>query len=179
MHPAEHCSERPIQTPVQSPAFAHWVFRPGSVRADALATAAGVPATRRFPAAPARRSDAASEAAAFLHPALDHLLDPYTMHGMAAAVARIQPAIAAAQPILIYGDYDVDGTTAIVLLKTAIELLGGTVRYHVPHRLRDGYGMQAEMLTRAAADGVRLVISVDTGIRAFAAAEEAHASTSI
>ena len=92
---------------------------------------------------------------------------------MAAAVARIQLAIAAGEPILIYGDYDVDGTTAIVLLKTAIEILGGTVRYHIPHRLRDGYGMQAEVLTRAATEGVRLVISVDTGIRAFAAADEA------
>ncbi len=116
--------------------------------------------------------DAAS-AAQFLHPTLEHLLDPYALHGMAAAVARIQQAIAASEPILIYGDYDVDGTTAIVLLKTAIEILGGTVRFHIPHRLRDGYGMQAEVLTHAAAEGVRLVISVDTGIRAFAAADEA------
>jgi single-stranded-DNA-specific exonuclease len=116
--------------------------------------------------------DAAS-AAQFLHPTLDHLLDPYALHGMAAAVARIQQAIAANEPILIYGDYDVDGTTAIVLLKTAIEILGGTVRFHIPHRLRDGYGMQAEVLTHAAGEGVRLVISVDTGIRAFAAADEA------
>ena len=112
-------------------------------------------------------------AAQFLHPTLDHLLDPYALHGMAAAVQRIQQAIAAREPILIYGDYDVDGTTAIVLLKTAIEILGGTVRFHIPHRLRDGYGMQAEVLTRASIDGVKLVISVDTGIRAFAAAEEA------
>ncbi len=115
----------------------------------------------------------AAAAAQFLHPTLDHLLDPYLLHGMTAAVARIQQAIAAREPILIYGDYDVDGTTAIVLLKTAIEILGGTVRFHIPHRLRDGYGMQAEVLTRAAAEGVRLVISVDTGIRAFAAADEA------
>jgi single-stranded-DNA-specific exonuclease len=117
-------------------------------------------------------ADAAS-ATQFLYPTLDHLLDPYALHGMADAVARIQQAITEHEPILIYGDYDVDGTTAIVLLKTAIEILGGSVRYHIPHRLRDGYGMQAEVLTRAAAEGVRLVISVDTGIRAFAAADEA------
>ncbi len=138
----------------------------------ALASSAGVP----IPVASLllqRGVADATEAAQFLHPALDHLLDPYGLHGMAAAVARIQQAIAASEPILIYGDYDVDGTTAIVLLKTAIEILGGTVRYHIPHRLRDGYGMQAEVLTRAAAEGVRLVISVDTGIRAFAAADEA------
>ncbi|HET8635764.1 MAG TPA: DHH family phosphoesterase, partial [Acidobacteriaceae bacterium] len=75
----------------------------------------------------------------------------------------------------IYGDYDVDGTVAVVLLKTAIERLGGTVRFHVPHRLREGYGMQREVLETAAREGVRLVISVDTGIRAFAAAEAAEA----
>ncbi len=98
------------------------------------------------------------------------------MLGMAAAVARIQHAVAIAEPILIYGDYDVDGTTATVLLKTAIERIGGThVSYHVPHRLREGYGIQNSRLAEAAAAGVRLVISVDTGIRAFAAAVEAKA----
>jgi single-stranded-DNA-specific exonuclease len=159
--------------PAYSSLYAHWLLPsldPALV--TALASSAGVP----IPVASLllqRGVADATEAAHFLHPALDHLLDPYGLHGMAAAVARIQQAIAASEPILIYGDYDVDGTTAIVLLKTAIEILGGTVRYHIPHRLRDGYGMQAEVLTRAAAEGVRLVISVDTGIRAFAAADEA------
>ena len=96
------------------------------------------------------------------------------MTGMAAAVERVRLAVARLEPILIYGDYDVDGTTAVVLLKTAIERLGGSVRFHVPHRLREGYGMQREVLERAAAEGVRLVVSVDTGIRAFAAAEAAE-----
>ncbi|MGB0042508.1 MAG: single-stranded-DNA-specific exonuclease RecJ, partial [Terriglobales bacterium] len=68
----------------------------------------------------------------------------------------------------------VDGTTAIVILKTAIELCGGTADFHVPHRIREGYGMRDEVIERAAADGVRLIISVDTGIRAFAAAETAR-----
>ncbi len=123
----------------------------------------------------ARGIRTAVEAERFLHPSLDHLHDPYSMLGMAAAVACIQQAIAAHESILIYGDYDVDGTTAVVLLKTAIERLGGTVRFHVPHRLREGYGMQREILEIAAREGVRLVISVDTGIRAFAAAEAAEA----
>ena len=95
------------------------------------------------------------------------------MLGMQAAVERIERAVAAHEPILIYGDYDVDGTTATVLLKTAIEMLGGTARFHIPHRLREGYGMQREILETAAQEGVRLVISVDTGIRAFAAADAA------
>jgi single-stranded-DNA-specific exonuclease len=121
----------------------------------------------------ARGVRTATEAERFLHPQFDQLLDPYSMLGMARAVERIQQAIAARETILIYGDYDVDGTTAVVLLKTAIEMLGGQATFHVPHRLREGYGMQSSILDAAARDGVRVVISVDTGIRAFAAAEAA------
>ncbi len=100
------------------------------------------------------------------------------MLGMDRAVERIRAAVRAGEPMLIYGDYDVDGTTATVLLKTAIERMGtaerpARVTFHVPHRLREGYGMQAGRLALAAEDGVRLVLSVDTGIRAFRAAEEA------
>jgi single-stranded-DNA-specific exonuclease len=101
------------------------------------------------------------------------------MLGMDLAVDRIQQAVRSSEPILIYGDYDVDGTTATVLLKTAIERIApkdtpAIVTYHVPHRLREGYGMQISVLGQAAAAGIRLVISVDTGIRAFAAAAEAR-----
>lgn len=123
----------------------------------------------------ARGIHTTAETVQFLHPGIDQLHDPYLMHGMAQAVPRIQRAIAAREPILIYGDYDVDGTTAVVLLKTTIERLGGEVRFHVPHRLREGYGIQGGILEVAASEGVRLVISVDTGIRAFAAAEAAEA----
>lgn len=123
----------------------------------------------------ARGIQSAEEAERFLHPKMEHLLDPFSMLGMDRAVARIQRAVAGREPILIYGDYDVDGTTATVLLKTAIEMLGGSIRFHIPHRLREGYGMQREILEAAAGEGVRLVISVDTGIRAFAAAEAAAA----
>jgi single-stranded-DNA-specific exonuclease len=90
---------------------------------------------------------------------------------MGAAVDRLEAAIANHQPILLYGDYDVDGTTAVVLLKTTIEMLGGEARFHVPHRLREGYGLQSSVLETAYAEGVRLVITVDTGMRAFAEAE--------
>jgi single-stranded-DNA-specific exonuclease len=113
------------------------------------------------------------EADRFLNPRIEQLLDPFSMLGMGRAVERIQQAIATKEPILIYGDYDVDGTTATVLLKTTIEMLGGSVRFHIPHRLREGYGMQSEILEATANEGIRLVISVDTGIRAFAAAEAA------
>jgi single-stranded-DNA-specific exonuclease len=116
----------------------------------------------------------------FFNPSIDDLIDPMRMLGMGVAVARIQQAVRGGEPILIYGDYDVDGTTATVLLKTAIERTAAkdrpaVVTYHVPHRLREGYGMQTGVLGQAALAGVRLVISVDTGIRAFAAATEATA----
>ncbi len=132
----------------------------------------------------ARGIGSPAEAELFLNPCLDHLHDSYSMTGMRVAVSRIQRAIAAREPILIYGDYDVDGTVAVVLLKTAIEILGGApsgstsgidVRFHVPHRLREGYGMKTEVVEAAAAAGAKLIISVDTGIRAFAAAEAAAA----
>ncbi|HZR33223.1 MAG TPA: single-stranded-DNA-specific exonuclease RecJ [Terriglobales bacterium] len=110
----------------------------------------------------------------FLSPSLDHLHSPYAMSGMAAAVERLRSAIARQEKILIYGDYDVDGTVAIVILMTAIGLCGGHADFHVPHRIRDGYGMKDDVIERAAAEGVRLIVSVDTGIRAFAAAETAH-----
>jgi len=110
----------------------------------------------------------------FLKPELAHLHDPLQMSGMKSALDRLEAAIERKEKVLIYGDYDVDGTTAIVILKTAIELCGGAADFHVPHRIREGYGMRDEVIERAAADGVRLIISVDTGIRAFAAADTAR-----
>ncbi len=124
----------------------------------------------------ARGITQARAAQEFLHPALAQLHSPLLMAGMAAAVERLEAALDRKEKILIYGDYDVDGTTAIVILKTAIELCGGTADFHVPHRIREGYGMRDEVIERAAAEGVRLIISVDTGIRAFAAAETAKRS---
>jgi single-stranded-DNA-specific exonuclease len=102
----------------------------------------------------------------FLRPTLADLLDPYLLAGMTAAVERLRRAIEQKEPILLYGDYDVDGTSAVVILKKGLDLLGGVVSYHVPHRLRDGYGMRSEVVDQAAANGVKLIVSVDTGIRA-------------
>lgn len=108
----------------------------------------------------------ADAARRFLKPAIEHLHDPRLLTGMDQAVGRLRAAIAGKEKILIYGDYDVDGTVSVVILKKAIELAGGEASFHVPHRIRDGYGMRAEVIERAAAMGVRLIISVDTGIRA-------------
>jgi single-stranded-DNA-specific exonuclease len=122
----------------------------------------------------ARGIDEPQAATRFLSPVLGDLHDPLLMSGMKSALDRLEAALERKEKILIYGDYDVDGTTAIVILKTAIELCGGTADFHVPHRIREGYGMRDEVIEHAAADGVRLIISVDTGIRAFAAADTAR-----
>lgn len=115
-----------------------------------------------------------ANAANYLSPSLDHLHSPYLMRGMAAAVERLSAAIANKEGILIYGDYDVDGTTAVVILKTALELCGGAADFHVPHRIKEGYGIKDDVIERAAVAGIKVVISVDTGIRAFQAAETAR-----
>ena len=90
------------------------------------------------------------------------------MAGMREAVARLHRALAQHEKILIYGDYDVDGTMAVVVLLTALRMLGAEVEAYVPHRLTDGYGMRTPVVEEAAANGIRVVISVDTGIREHA-----------
>jgi single-stranded-DNA-specific exonuclease len=120
-----------------------------------------------------RGIDEPDAALRFLTPSLDQLHSPYLLTGMKAALDRLEAALDRKESILIYGDYDVDGTIAIVILKTAIELCGGSPDFHVPHRIREGYDLRGDVIERAAAAGTRLIISVDTGIRAFAAAETA------
>jgi len=116
----------------------------------------------------------ADSAARFLTPSLSDLHPPERMTGVRAAVDRLAVAIERKEPILIYGDYDVDGTMAVIILKTAIELCGGTADFHVPHRIREGYDLRDDVIESAAAAGIRLIISVDMGIRAFAPAETAQ-----
>jgi single-stranded-DNA-specific exonuclease len=116
-------------------------------------------------------SDAARR---FLNPDLALLHHPYLMADMGLAADRLLRAIQARERILLYGDYDVDGTTSIVILKKAIELLGGAADFHIPHRLKDGYGMHADVIEAAARNGVRLIVSVDTGIGASTVVEQAR-----
>src|SRR5438477_3336274 len=105
-------------------------------------------------------------AEAFLKPSLDQLHDPFLMRGMSDAVKRLLQAIDDREPILIYGDYDVDGTTGTAVLLRALRMLGATAGYHVPHRFTEGYGIQQAGLEKAASEGYKLVVSVDCGIRA-------------
>ncbi len=111
----------------------------------------------------------------FLNPSLEHLHDPMALAGMGVAVERILGALARRERIAIHGDYDVDGVTSTVILRRALELLGGDVTHFIPERLRDGYGLQPASVDRLHADGVALIISVDCGIRGADAALRAKA----
>ncbi len=109
----------------------------------------------------------ASEAAAraYLQAQPPFETDPFRMLGMEQAIARIQRAIAAAETIAIYGDYDVDGVTATALLVQTLEALHAKVRPYIPNRFEEGYGLNKEALTTLQREGVSLVITVDCGIR--------------
>ncbi len=102
----------------------------------------------------------------FLEPSLETLYDPGRMKGMKEAVCRIQQAIENGEKTLIYGDYDTDGITSVVVLKRALEILGLNPDYYIPRRLLDGYGLKEKALEDIAKDGYSLVITVDCGIRA-------------
>jgi single-stranded-DNA-specific exonuclease len=115
-----------------------------------------------------------SRAQQFLAPSLADLHDPFALADMSLAVERILAAIARKERIAIHGDYDVDGVTSTVILRRALELLGGDVTHFIPERLRDGYGLQPAALDRLHAEGVHLVISVDCGIRGVEAALHAR-----
>jgi single-stranded-DNA-specific exonuclease len=110
----------------------------------------------------------------FLNPVLDHLHDPFKLADMDRAVARLERALAQGERIAIHGDYDVDGITSTVILRRALEMLGGTVVHFIPERLRDGYGLQPAAIERLHADGVALIVSVDCGIRGADAARRAR-----
>jgi single-stranded-DNA-specific exonuclease len=115
----------------------------------------------------ARGHDCLDRAQTFLNPCPDHLHDPYLLKGMSEAVDRIQRAVKANEKILIWGDYDVDGTTGTVLLRRMFRLLGVETEFHVPNRFTEGYGINIPALEDAKDRGVSLVISVDCGIRSF------------
>ena len=116
----------------------------------------------------------AEQAFRFLNPSLDHLHDPFRLADMDKAVPRLERAIAQREKIAIHGDYDVDGITSTVILRRALEMLGGDVIHFLPERMRDGYGLQPAAIERLHADGVRLIVSVDCGIRAGEAARRAR-----
>jgi single-stranded-DNA-specific exonuclease len=157
------------------PARVRWLLPqvdPGQTRSLCSALQLGTGAARVL----IRRGYGDPDAARrFLEPSLDGLHDPFLMKSMPQAVARLIEAVRQGDQILLYGDYDVDGVTSVVILKKAIERAGGRVSFHVPNRLREGYGLRTDVIEQAAASGAKLLISADTGVRAQAAVARAAA----
>ncbi|MGQ9698818.1 MAG: single-stranded-DNA-specific exonuclease RecJ [Armatimonadota bacterium] len=110
----------------------------------------------------------------YLQPDLAHLHSPLLLPDIEVAVNRLLHALEQKQIILIHGDYDADGLTATALLSRALRRLGGRVLHHVPHRIREGYDIKADIVRWAADQGVSLIITVDCGVGAFEAIQEAR-----
>ena len=111
----------------------------------------------------------------FLNPSLDHLHDPFQLADLPKAVDRLLGAVERQERIAVHGDYDVDGVMSTVILRRVLELLGGDVVHFIPHRIRDGYGLLPEAVDRLhAQQDVRVIVSVDCGIRSDAAARRAR-----
>ncbi len=113
---------------------------------------------------------------AFLAPRFDDLLDPALLDGAPLAAQRIAQAIRNSERIVIYGDYDVDGTTATALLLGVLKALGAQVSFYIPHRLEEGYGLHAEAVTQLIDDGAQLIVTVDCGVTAGAIIDQCNAT---
>ena len=144
-----------------------WVLTPpaDSARAQELARLLRVP--EPLAALLVQRGMTEPDAAkAFLRPDLDRLSDPYSLAGMAQAVETIVAAVRAGDPILVHGDYDVDGQTSAAMLTRVLRIAGARVHAFVPHRLRDGYDFGPAGLAHARTLGARLIVTCDCGISA-------------
>ncbi|NIP26973.1 MAG: single-stranded-DNA-specific exonuclease RecJ [Phycisphaerae bacterium] len=110
----------------------------------------------------------------FLRPKLTELIEPEKMPGIETAVRRLKQAIRDREKIYVYGDYDVDGITGVAILWQVLTLLGARVDYYIPHRIDEGYGLNAEAVRQLAKAGSQLLITVDCGITDFGSASLAE-----
>jgi single-stranded-DNA-specific exonuclease len=117
-----------------------------------------------------------ADASVFLRPKLTDLIEPGRMPGIGPAISRLKQAVAEKQKITIYGDYDVDGITGVAILWQVLTLLGANVEYYIPHRVDEGYGLNAEAVESLAGSGTKLLVTVDCGITAFHSADMAAQS---
>ena len=114
-----------------------------------------------------RGLDSPQRIAAFFAPSLDDLHDPFLMKDMKRAVNRLSQAIEKEERVLVYGDYDVDGTTSVSLVYRFLGELGVDVGIYIPDRYREGYGISDLGVQYAATNGYSLVIALDCGIKAY------------
>lgn len=116
----------------------------------------------------------ADEGRSFLAPKLSDLHDPTLLPGATQAAERLAAAVAAGERIALYGDYDVDGISGLAILYRCLKMFGVTAEYYIPHRIDEGYGLNAEALAALAAGGAKVVVTVDCGITALDCAEHAR-----
>lgn len=143
-----------------------------SARVETLRRAAGVPAV--VAQLLACRGVSESAAKSFLDPKLSALHDPELLPNCAAAAERIHRAVADRRRITVYGDYDVDGISGTAVLYLCLKLLGADVGYYIPHRSDEGYGLNSEAVRSLAAEGTKLLVTVDCGIASVAEAAVAR-----
>lgn len=146
-----------------------WIYQPPTegecAEADALSEEIGIsPVLCRLLRKRGIRT--AAEAKKFFRPSLQNLHDPFLMDGMDAAVARINKALGRKERILVYGDYDVDGTTAVALVYRFLQQFTTNIDYYIPNRYNDGYGVSLKGVDYAKETGVNLVIVLDCGVKA-------------
>ena len=113
-----------------------------------------------------RRIKTFNEAKAFFRPRLSDLHDPFLMKDMDKAVVRLEKAIASQEKVLIYGDYDVDGTTSVAMMYSFLKSRIDNIDYYIPDRYTEGYGISPQSIEFAAENGYSLVIALDCGIKA-------------
>ena len=112
----------------------------------------------------------------FLAPSSEDFLDPYGILNMDRAVERLHQAARDREQIRVVTDYDVDGTTSSLILQSTLRLLGlDTISYHIPDRMKEGYGFSVAAAEKAHKDGINLIITADIGVKDHAAVEKAHA----
>lgn len=142
-----------------------WKIRPASGGAEELARALKVSRITAQVLINRQITDL-EQARAFLSPKLTELIEPDAMPGIGPAVERIKRALADKEKVAIYGDYDVDGITGVAILWHLLTILGGSVEYYIPHRIDEGYGLNAGAIKQLAESGVNLIITVDCGVTA-------------
>lgn len=151
-----------------------WSFRPWNINwASQLEKTLGVtPLTARLLAC--RDLAGLPEAQAYLNPHPSQLHDPMLMKDMDRTVERILYALKHKEPMVIYADYDADGTTAAAILLMVLKDLGAEPSFYIPHRVREGYGLNEEAVKKIAAGGAKLLITVDCGITSTQEVALAH-----
>jgi len=107
------------------------------------------------------------DAKKFFRPEFSHLHNPYLMKNMQEAVRRIENAIAKKEKVLIYGDYDVDGTTSVAMMYLFLQKYNQNINYYIPCRYKEGYGISIQGIDYAAENNYSLIIALDCGIRAL------------